>query len=163
MTPRYTYQSEHQAAGQHRWIHFLQFAGAFLLLLAGLYELYLFFTDWTATEEDHSYWHLVFALIYLAISALLAYSGTQHVGHSADPAERFVRIDDKKLSWSLHQQPETEEVALTNIASFTQPNVRDLRLVLVGGGEKVLPIYLISDQEKQEELVDVLRKLVAKG
>lgn len=156
MTLRYTYHSEHHTDKKDRWVHFLLFAAAFLLLSAGGYELFLFLTDWNGAEEDHSYYYLVFALGYILLGLLLAYAGVRHLQSGNDHRERFVRVDEKTLSWNLTQNSEVEKVDLSTITSFGRPNVRDLVLQLRGGGQKVLPIYLIDDENKQAELLSVL-------
>ncbi|OAV43321.1 hypothetical protein [Lewinella sp. 4G2] len=156
MPLRFTYHSEHHADKQDRWIHFLLFAGAFLLLIAGLYELFLFITDWNSAEEEHSYYYLIFAVGYLLLGGLLAYAGIRHVNANHDPADRYVRVSETELIWSLTQHPDVFKVALADIASVEQPNVRDLVITKKDGGKEVLPIYLISNEEKQRELVKVL-------
>ena len=156
MKLRYSYRPEHQAAGRHRWVHFLLFAAAALLLIGGIYELFLFFTDWNHDVDDHSWWYLVFAAIYLAIGSLLAYAGIRHVNANRHPGERYVRVDDEKLSWHLTQTGEAEEVALADIESVAEPNVRDLVITTKGGSVKTLPIYLITDPAKQRGLVAIL-------
>ncbi|MFT5999474.1 MAG: hypothetical protein ACI81P_001932, partial [Neolewinella sp.] len=58
MILRYSYHSEHNAEPSNRWIHFLLFLGAFILLLAAGQQLFLYFTDWHAADDEHSWWHL---------------------------------------------------------------------------------------------------------
>lgn len=158
MTLRYTYHSEHHADRQDRWIHFLLYAGAFLLFLAGLYELFLFFTDWNGAEGEHSYWYLLFGLGYLLIGGLLAYTGYRYNNHQGDASERFVRMNATELSWNLEQEDKVHRVLLADIQSVEHPNVRDLVLNLKDEGRQVLPIYLIANPEKQQELIDLVMR-----
>ena len=160
MTLRYTYHSEHHADRQDRWVHFLLFAGAFLLLIGGVYELFLFFTDWTHDAQEHSWWHLVISLLYLLLGGLLAYAGIRHV-HAGKhhPSERYVRVDDERLVWRLDQLDTEQRVPLASIASVHQPSIRDLVITLRDGSRRTLPIYLVTNSEKQEELVRELNSV----
>ena len=157
MTTPFTYHSEHHADRQHRWIHFLMFAAAFVLILAGAYEVFLYFTDWHATEDDHSWLHLILAAIYLTIGGLLAFAGYRHIHSDPHVGERFVTIKDGVLSYHLIVTEPTEQIDLTDIVAVEQPNVRDLVLQLRDGSKRILPIYLITNEHKQTELVDALR------
>ncbi len=153
---RYTYHSEHNAGHQHRWMRFLLFAGAFLLLLAGLYELFLFFTDWSAAEDDHAWWYLALAVLYLSLGGLLTYAGLRHLNGKSHPEERFLTVSDDAIRWSLTQDPTTHELPLEDLAGVERLNVRDLRLTTKSGEHRVVPIYLIANEPKQEQLLTVL-------
>ena len=158
MKLRYTYHSEHHAEPNDRWVHFLLFLGAFLLLLAAGQQLFLFFTDWHASDQENSYWHIGLGVIYLIIGAVLAYIGYRHEHTTRGACDRYARIDDTHLRWSLTQKVDEESVLLENIAAIERTNIRDLKLTLQDGTSVVLPIYLIASEGKQEELLDVLNE-----
>lgn len=156
MILRYTYHSEHHADRQHRWVHFLTFAGAVLLLIAGAYELFLFFTDWHSSDDAHGYWTLALALAYLIVGGALTYAGIRHVNHADHTTERYVRVDDENLMYHLGKEEGT--IPLTQIANVNRPNIRDLRIELKDGSTRLLPLYLITNKEKQDELITTLQE-----
>lgn len=158
MKLRYTYHSEHHAEPTDRWVHFLLFLGAFLLLLAAGQQWFLYFTDWHASDQEHSLWHLGLGVIYLVIGAVLAYIGYRHEHASRGVNDRYVRIDETHLRWSLTQKIDEKTVLLTDIASVERPNVRDLKLTLTDGSTVTLPIFLVASEGKQEELLATLKE-----
>jgi hypothetical protein len=158
MKLRYTYHSEHHAEPKDRWIHFLLFLGAFLLLIAAGQQWFLFFTDWHASDTEHSYWHLGLGLVYLVIGAVMAYIAYRHENSSRGAADRYARIDETHLRWSLTQKTDEESVALEEIATAERTNIRDLRITRKDGTSVVLPIFLIASEGKQEELLDLLKE-----
>lgn len=159
MKLRYAYHSEHNADKQDRWIHFVLFVGALLLLLAASQQLFLHFTAWHAADEAHNWNHLILGIVYLLIAGLLTFIGLRLKNNSQGDADRYVRIGEEDITWHLNQKETENRVVLADIASFNQPNVRDLVLTLKDGNSVVLPIYLIANEEKQEELTDVLHSL----
>jgi len=160
MRLRYSYHSEHHAEPKDRWVHFLLFLGAFLLLLAAGQQLFLYFTDWRATDEEHSWWHLGLGLAYLLGGAALAFAGYRHEHASRGPSDRYVRIGEDNLTWSLTQKPDEKKIALADIAKAERPNVRDLNLTLKDGNTLTLPIYLVTSEGKQAELLETLESLL---
>ncbi len=160
MKLRYTYHSEHHAEPKDRWIHFLLFLGAFLLLLAAGQQWFLFFTDWHASDQEHSYWHLGLGVIYLIIGAVLAYIGYRHENASRGACDRYARIDETHLRWSLTQKVDEEAIALEDIATVERSNIRDLKLTLKDGKSAILPIFLIASEGKQEELLATLKERI---
>jgi len=159
MILRYSYHSEHHAEPRARWVHFLLFLGAFILLLAAGQQLFLYFTDWHTSEEEHSWWHLGLGLGYLLVGGGLAYAGYRHEYASRGPADRYVRVSNDELTWSLTQKLEEQKIALADIAGMERLNVRDLKLTLKDGNTVILPIYLVTNEAKQEELMEVLGSL----
>lgn len=160
MKLRYSYHSEHHAEPSDRWVHFLLFLGAFVLLLAASQQFFLFATDWHASDEGHSWWHLILGLIYLLVGATLAYVGYRHEHASRGPADRYVRIGEEDLSWSLTQKLEEKKIALADIAAVERTNIRDLKLTLQDGNTVILPVFLITSDAKQEELLTTLNELI---
>jgi len=160
MRLRYSYHSEHHAEPSARWVHFLLFLGAFLLLLAAGQQFFLFATDWHASDEGHSWWHLTLGLIYLLIGAALAYVGYRHEHASRGPADRYVRVGEDDLTWSLTQKVDEKKIALADIAVVERPNIRDMKLTLQDGNTVILPIYLITSEGKQDELLVILNDLI---
>lgn len=160
MKLRYSYHSEHHAEPSDRWVHFLLFLGAFLLLLAAGQQFFLFATDWHASDEGHSWWHLTLGLAYLLVGAAMAYIGYRHEHASRGPADRYVRIGEDDLTWSLTQKLDEQNVALADITAVDRPNIRDLKLTLKGEKSVVLPIYLITCDAKQEELLTTLGEVI---
>jgi len=156
MKLRYAYHSEHNADAQDRWMHFLLFAGALLLLFAAGQQLFLFFTDWHASDLEHSWWHLGLGLLYLIVGLGLAWWGYRLDRASRGDCDRYVRVDDAYLSWHLHQQDDVEQVPLDQIASVERTSVRDLVLSLRSGTKITLPIFLVGNDAKQAELLEVL-------
>ena len=161
MTTPFTYHSEHHADRQHRWIHFLMFAAAFVLILAGIYESFLYLTDWHAAEDDHSWFHLVLAGIYLTVGGLLAFAGMRHVRSGQHVGERFVTIKEGTLSYHLITTEPTQRITVAEITAVERRNVRDLVICLRDGTERILPIYLITNELKQAELVEALHPAIA--
>ncbi|MFT4751368.1 MAG: hypothetical protein ACI819_001820 [Neolewinella sp.] len=160
MKLRYTYHSEDHAEPRDRWVHFLLFLGAFLLLLAAGQQWFLYFTDWHAADNENSYWHLGLGVAYLIVGALLAYIGYRHKHASRSATDRYARIDETHLRWSLTQKADEETILLADIASVDQPNVRDLKVTLKDGNTVIVPIYLIAGEEKQEELLETVRNIL---
>ena len=161
MRLRYSYHSEHHAEPSARWVHFLLFLGAFLLLLAAGQQLFFWWTDWHSADDEHSYWHLGIGLVFLLVGAALAYAGYRHERESRGDDDRYVRVGEDDLTWSLTQVTDEQRIALADIVGVDHPNVRDLKLTLRDGNTLVLPIYLVTNQEKQEELITVLKTIVA--
>ena len=162
MKLRYTYHSEHHADPKDRWVHFVLFLGAFLLLIAAGQQWFLFFTDWHASDQEHSYWHLGLGIIYLIIGGVLAYIGYRHEHASRGACDRYARIDETHLRWSLTQKVDETAVALAEIKKVKRTNIRDLQLTLADGSIVVLPIYLIASEGKQEELMVALNSFLLK-
>lgn len=160
MKLRYSYHSEHHAEPADRWVHFLLFLGAFLLLLAAGQQIFLFATDWHASDEEHSWWHLLLGLIYLLTGALLAYVGFRHEHATRGPADRYVRIGESELTWSLTQKLDEKKVVLADIAAVDRPNIRDLKLTLNDGTTVILPVYLLTSEAKQDELMMTLKEVL---
>lgn len=162
MKLRYTYHSEHHADPKDRWVHFVLFLGAFLLLIAAGQQWFLFFTDWHASDQEHSYWHLGLGIIYLIIGGVLAYIGYRHEHASRGACDRYARIDETHLRWSLTQKVDETAVALAEIKKVKRTNIRDLQLTLADGSTVVLPVYLIASRGKQEELMTALNSFLLK-
>lgn len=156
MKLRYSYHSEHHATPTDRWVHFVLFIGAILLLLASGQQWFLYFTDWHATDDGHSNNHLLLAVVYLLFGGALALVGYRHERASRGVSDRYVRVDEDTLRWSLTQRAEESCVTVAEIAAVDQPNIRDLRITLTNGETVVLPIYLITSPAKREELVRTL-------
>jgi len=160
MKLRYSYHSEHHAEPSDRWVHFVLFLGAFLLLLAAGQQIFLFVTDWHSSDEGHSWWHLILGLIYLLVGAVLAYIGYRHEHASRGPADRYVRVGEEDLTWSLTQKVDEKKIMLADISAVERPNIRDLKVTLKGGTSVVVPVYLITSEAKQEELITTLREVI---
>lgn len=159
MKLRYSYHSEHNADKQDRWIHFVLFIGAILLLLAGGHQLYVHFTGWQTTGDD-SYRHLMLGIIYLMSGIVIALWGMRLHNVSNGEADRFVRVDEEQITWDLTQIDGERSIQLADIARVERTSVRDLALTLASEQTVILPIYLIANEEKQEELLKVLWEIV---
>lgn len=153
MKLRYSYHSAHNAAPTDRWRHFLVFIAALLLLIAAGLQLYRYFTHWG--DADPHWWELMLGMAYLVISLVLVTIGYRMASASDGAEDRFVRISEDTLSWRLLQQDGEESLALADIQAAERVNVRDLK-IRHAGGETNLPIYLVTSEEKQEELLKVL-------
>ncbi len=162
MTPTYDFHTPPPPNPRTtRLLHWLFYLGALLLLVAAIHSLYLYFTHWSGGEDDHPIWQLVLGLVYLVVSGLIAYATYTH-GRGDDgktPLQRYVRIQEGKLVYELDQLNGRQEIALDRIDRVTRASVRDLLLELRGGERVLLPIYLIDDEGKQEELEEVLATL----
>lgn len=159
MKLRYSYHSEHHGEPRDRWAHFLLFLAALLLLFAAAQQAFLFFTDWHASDEDPSWWPPVLGLLYLTVGGALAYLGYRHERGSRGGCDRYVRVGEDELVWSLTQRVAEDRLPLAEIVGVEQPTVRELRLTLRDGTTVVLPFYLITSTGKQEELLAVLREV----
>lgn len=128
-----------------------------MLLLAAGQQWFLYFTDWHAADHEHSYWHLGLGVIYLIVGAVLAYIGYRHKHASHGACDRYARIDETHLRWSLTQKADEETILLADVASVERPNVRDLKVTLKDGSTVILPIFLIASEGKQEELIETVQ------
>ncbi|WP_420458182.1 hypothetical protein [Neolewinella sp.] len=159
MTPTYDFHTPPPPNPRTtRLLHWLFYLGALLLLVAAIHSLYLYFTHWSGGEDDHPIWQLVLGLVYLVVSGLIVYATYTHGRGSAEetPPQRYVRIQDGKLVYELDQLNGRQEIALDRIERVRRASVRDLLLELRDGERVLLPIYLIDDEGKQEELEEVL-------
>ncbi|MBC6996320.1 hypothetical protein QWY85_19895 [Neolewinella lacunae] len=161
MKLRYSYHSEPAARPRARWVHFLLFSGAFLLLVAAGQQFFLFFTDWHASDQEHSYWFLLLGIVYLLLGAVLAWWGYLLFKARRNDFERYVRIDDTSITWQLYQPDGVQRMALKDLVKAEQLNVRELQLTRTDGSTLVLPIYLVDGAAKQEELLATLRTVMA--
>lgn len=162
MKLRYSYHSEHNADKQGRWIHFSLFIGALILLFAGAQQLYLHFTAWTASDESHGWNNLIFGIAYLVAGGLLTWYGLRLKNAHQVPTDRYVRITEEELIWDLTQVEEERSIRLQDISTIERPNVRDLKIGLTSRQDVLIPIFLIADEEKQGELVNLLEEIVGK-
>jgi hypothetical protein len=158
MKLRYSYHSAHNAATTDRWRHFLVFLAALLLLIAGSVQLYRYLSHWG--DADPHLWELVLGIGYFVIGLTLALYGYRLANASYGAEDRFVRISEDTLSWKLTQQDGENSLPLADLRSAERLNVRDLKIGHTGG-ETILPIFLITDEGKQEELMTVLREQIA--
>ncbi|NJB86770.1 hypothetical protein GGR26_002547 [Lewinella marina] len=156
MIPDYHFRADHSATGTARWIYLLLYAGAALLLVAAVYELYLYFTHWAIGDERDHVWQLILGILYLVVSGLVAYFTSQRHGREETPPERFVTIKDGILTYQLDQLNGKQRVDLRHLVATRRPSVRDLTLELKDGQRVELPIYLIDDEAKQAELEKIL-------
>lgn len=161
MRLRYSYHSEHHAEPTDRWVHFLLFLAAFVLLLAAGQQWFLWWTDWHATDDGNSHYHLGLGTLYLVTGALLAYGGYRQEHASRGDDDRYVRIGETDLTWSLTQVTDEQCLPLADLRAVDHANVRELKLTLTDGTVTVLPIYLVTNLAKQEELVATLQAVVA--
>ncbi|CAH0998842.1 hypothetical protein LEM8419_00157 [Neolewinella maritima] len=154
MTPDYDFHTTPPDPRTTGLLHALFYLAAVLLLAAAIYTLYLYFTHWSGGEDDHPIWQLILGLVYLVASGLIAYATYTHANGSDGevPPERYVRIADGRLVYDLDQLSGRQEVDLDRIVKVSRPSVRDLVLDLSDGTQQVLPIYLIDEDGKQEEL-----------
>jgi len=162
MKLRYSYHSEHNADKQDRWIHFVLFIGAIALVLAAAQQLYVQFFSWQAAD-DGSYLHLILGLAYLLIAAVLIFWGLRLRNASRGEADRYVRIDDKYLTWDLTQVDGEQKITLDDLERVDRQSIRDLALTLKSEQTVILPIYLIANHDKQEELLKLLWKITPAG
>lgn len=161
MKLRYSYHSEPTTKPRARWVHFLLFSGAFLLLVAAAQQFFLFFTDWHASDQEHSYWFLILGLVYLLLGGLLAWWGYRLVNARRANFARYVHIDEAFITWQLYQPDGVQRLALKDLVKAEQLNVRELQLTRADGSTQVLPIYLVDGAAKQEELLATLRTVIA--
>lgn len=160
MKLRYSYHSEHQAKFSERWFHFLLYLIAFFLLLAAGQKFFLFATDWRTSDDEQSWWLLIQGLIFLLMGGTAAYTGYVYKRATRSLAERFVQIGEKTLNWNLTQEPDYKKVVLADLAAVERPNIRDLKLTLKDGITVILPIYLITSEAKQDELLNTLNEMI---
>ncbi|WP_116108058.1 DUF308 domain-containing protein [Lewinella sp. IMCC34191] len=152
MAPDFHFRADHPDPGTTRWLHICFYLGAVLLAIAGVYELYLYATHWSAGEDSSHLWMLILGVIYLVVAGLVAYATYNHGGSGEIPPERFVRIQDGVMTYQLDQLQKEQKIRLANVRSVHRPTVRDLVLELTDGRRVTLPVYLIDEEEKQREL-----------
>ncbi len=158
MIPNYAFRTEHAAPRTTRWLHLLFYLGAGLLLAAAAHSLYLYFTDWSAGDDGH-FWYLVLGLVYLLVSALIAWFTYHHGDDEESPPDRYVEIRDGVMVWELDQLNGAQRVDLKTVARAERPSVRELLLTLQDGSRLMLPIYLVDEEAKQVELENILLNL----
>jgi hypothetical protein len=160
--PDYQFRADHPNPRTTRLLHLLFYLGAFLLFVAAVHSFYVYWTEWTVGDDNSHLWNLVLGMIYLIVSGLVAYA-TYHHGDGDDvtPPERYLLIEEGVMTYELDQLSGRRVVDLSGLTEVTQPTVRELRLHFRGGEEIALPIYLIDEPEKQEELLITLRQGVA--
>lgn len=161
--PTYSYHADHPNPRTTRLLHVLFYLGALLLLAAAGHSLYLYFTHWSAPDDSSGVWHLLLGLIYLVVSGLIAYATYTHggtAGQDETPPDRYVEVDNGQLVYELNQLEGRQTVDLGAVARVERPSVRDLVLYLRDGQRVVVPIYLIDDEAKQQELERTLSGLV---
>ena len=94
----------------------------------------------------------------------MAYAGIRHVrAGKHHPSERYVRVSDEQLTWRLDQLDTEQRVPLVSIASVQQTNIRDLVITLKDGSQRTLPIYLVTNLEKQVELIRELNSDISEA
>ena len=156
--PEYHFRTEHPDPGTTRFLHVLFYLGAVLLLVAAVHAFYVYFTTWSGGDDNSHVWQLVLGVVYLIVSGLIAYNTYHHGEDAVGPApERFVSVIDGRMRYSLDQLSGENELDLRRLRAVTRPSVRDLILTLDDDSQRVLPIYLIDEEAKQEELERILR------
>ena len=161
MKLQYAYHADHHHDSSDRWVHFLWYVGALLLIFAGARHLYLYFTHWEGGDTVYSALDLVIGLAELALGLFWAYRAYVHEAvDTKDPCERYVHIDDEKLLWHLEQGPTPETVPLDRIERVERSSIREV-LLHTGPGQMVsFPIYLIVGEEKQREFMTALERVI---
>ncbi len=162
MIPDYHFRANRPDPGTTRMLHLLFYLGAFLLFVAAVHAFYVYWTEWTAGDDNSHLWNLVLGVVYLIVSGLIAYA-TYHHGDGDDtpPPDRYLLIEDGVMTYELDQLAGRRVVALDGLTRISQPSVRELRLHFRQGEEIGLPVYLIDEPAKQEELVATLREGLA--
>lgn len=156
----YSYHSEHNADKQDRWIHFLLFVGALMVLLAAVQQLYFYFTAWSSASEESGSLSLFLGVAFLLIAGWLAWSGVRLRSASRGDADRYVRVTKTALIWHLDQRDAQRSIPLSDIVSVTRLNVRELEIKCTDGTVISLPVFLIANTEKQTALITVLESCI---
>ena len=152
----YSYHNVHNASQQSRWIHFILFIGAFLLVLLALQQLYLYFTAWHVTDETRNWQTLILGCVYLTLAGIFSWFTVRSKYAAKQATDRYVRVTEDQLLWKLTQKEAVQSVPLRSITAIEQPNIRDLILHLSSDEQVTLPIYLIADEGKQKALLAAL-------
>ncbi|PPK85166.1 hypothetical protein CLV84_2058 [Neolewinella xylanilytica] len=155
MALQFHFHADHPEPGTTRWLHLSFYLGAILLVVAGVYELYRYATYWTAGDDRSHLWQLGLGILYLMVAAAVAFATYRHGGQETPP-DRYVTIEGGVMTYALDQLNGRQQIRLADIRSIQRPSVRDLILELSDGQRTVLPIYLIDDEAKQEELEKIL-------
>jgi hypothetical protein len=156
----YQFRSDHQPDPRTtRWFHLLFYLGALLLLVAAVHSIYVYWTDWSAGDDNSHLWNLLLGLVYLIVSGLIAYATYHHGRGREEPApSRYLIIEDGVMTYELDQLAGRRVVDLTGLESVSQPSVRELRLRFRDKEDLSLPVYLIDEPEKQVELRETLQR-----
>ena len=157
MVADYHFRADHPNPNTTRWLHVLFYCGALLLALAGVYELYQYATHWTDGTDHSHLWQLILGIVYLIVAGLVAYATYNHGGSGEIPPDRYVDVKNNTLVYELDQLAGKQTIDLSNLRRVTRPSVRELILELEDGSQRVLPVYLIDEDDKQAELERVLR------
>ncbi|MGB3800889.1 MAG: DUF308 domain-containing protein [Lewinella sp.] len=158
MAPEFHFRADHPDPGTTRWLHICFYVGAVLLAVAGVYELYLYATHWSAGDDSSYLWMLVLGIVYLIVAGLVAYATYNHGGSEEIPPERFVHIEGGVMTYELDQLQGREEIRLADIQAVHRPSVRELILELRDGKRITMPVYLIDEEDKQNELEALLNR-----
>ena len=155
----FTFRAAHADPRTTRWLHIGFYLGALLLSVAAVHSLYLYFTAWSAPDDNSHLWQLVLGLLYLLGSLGIVYATYHHGDHHGgeSPPDRYARVDDGTLVYELDQLSGQQRVKIADITAAERTSVRDLVLTLRDGSQHVVPIYLIDDEAKQAELEGLLR------
>ncbi len=163
MKRSYSYHSASNRKGQVRWLPLGILLGAILLVLAAAQQFYLHFTAWTVEEEGNNWHHLIFGVISLVAAILAAWFGYRLRTTPSGEPDRFVTINGKELAWDLTQSERMQKTSLDGLLDVERPNVRELKLTFSSQAAIILPIYLITDEAKQEELINLLHSICVAG
>lgn len=141
-----------------RLIHFCFYLAALLLAIAGAYALYRYFNAWSTIDDNSHLWDLVLGIAYLVVSFLVVYATYHHgEGHTHENThDRYAEAKNGILTYELDQVNGTQTVVLDQITKVEKPSIRELVIHLKDRTEMVLPIYLIDDEDKQNELEALL-------
>lgn len=134
------------------WPKWLFYAGALLLLVAGGYSLYLYFTAWSDGNDAGHWWDFVLGILYLIFGTLLLFATMAYARRRAlreTPPDRYVIVKDRQLTYELDQISGLQTIDLTQVQSVERTSVRDLIFQMKDGSTRVLPIYLVEEGEQE--------------
>ncbi|MEM6773134.1 MAG: hypothetical protein AAF597_21350, partial [Bacteroidota bacterium] len=120
----------------------------------------LYFTSWSAADENGQWKHLGLGIIYLLVGGGLTWYGLRLKNVRQEGRERYVRINDTHLVWDLTQVEGEQSVALADIVTVDRPNIRDLNLTLRSEQIVTLPVFLIADEGQQDALFAALESAI---
>ena len=142
-----------------RWLRFGYFLLDLSLLVLGLYFLYRYWSSW----QGHSsmlWWWLIPAILGLVFGGL-GFLGIWRRGSvSISYPERYIRLDEQKLTWWLDLNETPQEVALADIKDVLY-EFRDVTLNMKDGSQQVLHTYLITLAGRDEAFREVLKGVLA--
>ncbi len=139
---------EYRLTKNRFWIRFNRITGL-LYALVGI----AYFTPW---GWHQSKMNTVFAILLIVLGGLEAILPNWHYRIWKTPFQ-YVRLEDGIIKWKDGYFNTKTELLLRDVKEY-QVYIGEIHFITFEGQRHKLPIHMIEDQEKQDELVGLLRE-----